>query len=83
MCAKSAATSCVREKRCYDSARLPVLRCTRCRLLVDAGSSSARRCAACDGPLERGLADPTIWDDDPTERRPADYAEQLSKRHKR
>jgi len=62
---------------------LSVLRCSSCRILVDVAPSSSRRCAACGGPLEHGLAEPTIWDDDPTERRPTDYAEQLAKRHKR
>lgn len=53
-------------------------------MLVDVAPSSSRRCAACGGPLERGAAPPTIWDDDdPTERRPVDYAAQLAKRHKR
>ena len=61
-----------------------VLRCTQCRLLVDAAPASSRRCAACGGPLDEGAAPATIWDDDdPTERRPTDYAEQLVKRHKR
>jgi len=63
---------------------LAVLRCTHCRILVDVASSSSRRCASCGGPLEHGAAPPTIWDDDdPTERRPIDYAAQLAKRAKR
>ncbi|HEX8950626.1 MAG TPA: hypothetical protein VF945_02220 [Polyangia bacterium] len=62
---------------------MAVLRCSSCRMLVDVAPLSTLRCAACGGPLDHALADPSIWDDDPTERRPADYAEQLAMRHKR
>jgi hypothetical protein len=59
---------------------VPVLRCVSCRLLVDVATSSSTRCAACGGLLEKGAPAPTIWDDDdPTERRPVDYADQLAR----
>jgi hypothetical protein len=54
-----------------------MLRCARCRLLVEiAPDPGVRACAACGGPLEKRVA-VTIWDDeDPTDRRPIDYAKQ-------
>ena len=79
MCAKSAAISCAQTEPCYDSAALPVLRCTSCRILVDVAASSAARCAGCGGPLSKDAPASTIWDDDdPTERRPIDYAARLA-----
>jgi hypothetical protein len=60
---------------------LAVLRCTHCRILVDVATSSSTRCAACGGTLEEGGPIPTIWDDDdPTQRRPVDYFDQLASR---
>jgi hypothetical protein len=60
---------------------LSVLRCQSCRILVDVAPSSSMRCAACGGRLEEGAAPPTIWDDDdPTERRPISYVDELARR---
>jgi methionyl-tRNA synthetase len=62
---------------------LAVLRCTHCRIIVDVATSSADRCAACGRRLEPGCAPATIWDDDdPTERRPPDYFEQLARQRR-
>lgn len=41
-------------------------------------------CAACGGPLERGAAPATVWDDDdPTVRKPISYAEDVARRARR
>jgi hypothetical protein len=64
---------------------LSVWRCHSCRILVDVSASSSLRCSACGGPLERGAAPATtVWDDDdPTERRPISYADDLARRARR
>jgi len=60
---------------------LAVLQCTQCRILVDVASAHVARCAACGGPLAESSAPTTIWDDeDPTERRPISYLDDLKRR---
>ena len=78
---KSTATSCAVAIRCYDSALVTLLRCNHCRVIVDVGTSSSGSCAGCGGSLAPPEpAEATVWDDDPTERRPTDYFKQLESR---
>jgi hypothetical protein len=63
---------------------LAVLRCTQCRILVDVATAHVARCAACGGPLAEFGPVPTIWDDDdPTDRRPITYVDDLRRARRR
>jgi hypothetical protein len=62
---------------------MTVFRCSVCRVIVDVGTSAALSCAACGGSLtpSESATTQTVWDDDePTERRPVDYAKTLEQR---
>ncbi|MCU1278214.1 MAG: hypothetical protein JWM53_1760 [bacterium] len=53
-------------------------------MIVDIGASAVARCASCGGPLVAGGAPATVWDDDePTERRPTSYVDELAARARR